>query len=158
MRIPKPRASVWPIQSDMAQKYMDDTLRGQVNEAVIMESLAENKVIRDYFAANPDRAHYDPTEENATPVTLQDILDYAAGDPDRKNNPHIQILEDYFYNGAGQGSNPADYKILDFKQTREFNGEKTDWETNAVITTPALVLRWRTPKESSATGRSASNR
>lgn len=137
MRIPKPRASVWPIQSDMAQKYMDDTLRGQVNEAVIMESLAENKVIRDYFAANPDRAHYDPTEENATPVTLQDILDYAAGDPDQKNNPHIQILEDYFYNGAGQGSNPADYKILDFKQTREFNGEKTDWETNAVITTPA---------------------
>ena len=126
MRIPKPRASVWPIQSDMAQKYMDDTLRGQVNEAVIMESLAENKVIRDYFAANPDRAHYDPTEENAPPVTLQDILDYAAGDPDRKNNPHIQILEDYFYNGAGQGSNPADYKILDFKQTREFNGEKTD--------------------------------
>ena len=97
MRIPKPRASVWPIQSDMAQKYMGDTLRGQVNEAVIMESLAENKVIRDYFAANPDRAHYDPTEENATPVTLQDILDYAAGDPDRKNNPHIQILEDYFY-------------------------------------------------------------
>lgn len=108
---------------------MDDALRMQVTEAAVMESLTENKIVREYFENH--------SGENTESVSIQQLLDYAeTKSNDASNDPHMQILKDYFEKGAGQGK-AEDYKILDYKFTKDFSGEKPNWETNALIQTPA---------------------
>jgi len=99
---------------------MDASVRRDVTEAAVMESLAENRVVEAYYDQNQHKIH--------EAVSLQEILNYAER-TGQTDDPHMQILKDYFVNGAGAGR-ARQYKIQDYDRTNK------NWEANLMVTTP----------------------
>lgn len=71
-----------------------------VGEAAVMESLAENPYIRDYFALHRDGSG-----------TLDGFVKYckSLNSQDVNNDPQVQIIQDYLKNNSQAGS----YQVLD---------------------------------------------
>ena len=84
----------------MTHNRMSTAVRQNVTEAAVMESIAENKVVEDYYLRHPGMVHEQ--------VTLQDIIDHARN-TNQLQDPNMQILQDYFKDSR----NASQYVIHD---------------------------------------------
>ena len=107
----------------MTHNRMSTAVRQNVTEAAVMESIAENKVVEDYYLRHPGMVHEQ--------VTLQDIIDHARN-TNQLQDPNMQILQDYFKDSR----NASQYVIHDYDRTKRSDGSNEDWEANLMVTTP----------------------